>query len=691
MPTLDELKKSKNIAELLDDNELSSIGSTVYRGYQIDEDSRGGWLTIIKEAMDIANQIIEEKDFPWPGAANIKYPLISIASINFASRVMPQIIQGDRLVKCKVIGEDPKQLKYLRSERVSDYMSWQLLQSIDWVAGADKLLQVLPVLGTVFKKTYWHEQEKRVCSELCVPDRIVVNYNVQSLEAARRITHVMQFCRNDIIERIRRGTYCEVDVDCLQVPEGESAEDTDPSLDVLEQHCWLDLDDDGYKEPYVVTIHKQSKQVLRIINRFKKIEKNKSGEVVRITPDQYFTDYHFIPSPDGGFYSQGFGSLLLPINKSINTVINQLLDSGTLSNTQGGFFSSRLRTKSGEMAMKMGVFQKMDAPTGEKISDSFYQYPFKEPSQTLFALLSLLVQVGNDLASITDIMKGQQQAQNVASNTVSQLVDQGAMLYKAINQRVWRSLGKEYEKIYSNNYYYLKQSDYSNTLDDPQADVKKDFELDTMDIMPIADPFISSDQQKMQRATVIAQMPTIDKREADLQILQSMHVDNAAIARLCPPPNPNAPPPPEQQKLMAEIQLLQAQVAKLSADATLSSQKIQIEQAKTGQSAQMTEAQIYEISARVWKMQQDAAHNNVKDDITNTKMHSQEQLKGLQTANKLQESQHKQTLSEVELAHKVSKENVELGLQNKKIDVDAQAKKEIIETRRVGDDSGDDD
>lgn len=672
MPTLEKLRKSKNIAELLDDSKLSEIAQSVHRGYEIDEESRKDWLKIVKEALEIANLTMEEKDFPWPGASNIKFPLIAMASLNYAARVTPELIQGDKLVKIALIGNDPDGKKQERDNRVSTYMSWQLLSSPDWKDSMDKLLQVLPVLGTVFKKTYWDDFENRCCSELCVPDRIVVNYNTQSLETARRVTHILQFYKNDIIERIRKGLYSDIDVELLQRPNGESWEDQDPRLDILEQHCWLDLDEDGYKEPYVVTQHKESKQILRIINRINKIEKNKKNEIMRIEADQYFTDYHFIRSMDGGFYSQGFGSLLLPINKSINSTINQLTDAGTLANTQGGFYSSRLRTKAGELRSKMGVFQKMDAHGGEKLSDSFFQYPFKEPSQTLLALLNVLIDIGSKFASITDVMSGNQPAQNVASHTVSQLIDQGSKTLTSINQRVYNSWSKELKKIYICNYYYLNQNDYVNVIDDSKADVKADFDLDSMDIIPVADPTISSDHQRLQRAMMIMQLQTVDHEEATRLILQSLQLDSGEIQKLLPPKDPNAPPSPEVQKIMSETQLNQAKVGKISADATLSAEVNQINKIKLQSELKWTEAQVNESAGRVWSMQQDQLHKHTKDAITSTKMQSQEQLKSVDIAAKVQKQHHEQSMSELELGHKITTDNAELYLDNKKIEAEKQ-------------------
>lgn len=669
---LNELKSSKNIAELLDKDELDLIGEQVFSGYSIDEDSRADWKELVDKAMDIAKQKMEPKNTPWPNASNIKFPLITQACIQFAARVMPEIIQNDRVVKASIIGQDIDGAKYRRADRVSTYMSYQLINnSNDWEDGTDKLLHVLPVLGTVFKKTYYNEREKRVISELCVPEKIVVNYNTQSIESARRITHIITMYKNDIIERQRTGIFTQdIDFDLL-IDENDQSKDDDSPIDLLEQHCYIDLDGDGYKEPYIVTVHKESRQVLRIVNRFDYIEKSPSGEVICIGPIEYFTDFHFIRSPDGGFYSVGFGTLLLPLNSSINTLINQLLDAGTLSNMQGGFLGRGLRIKNGDIKIKMGEWKVLDAASGTNIAQNVFPIPVREPSQTLYQLLGLMLQVGKDLSSATDVLQGKQPAQNVAQGTLSQLVEQGTKIFTAINKRFYRGLKKEYEKVYKLDSVFLKNSEYMKVLDDPEANVKKDFELYSLDILPVADPVISSDTQRINKAVMLHQMPSVDKREADKYILESMHIEKQLVDKLIPAVDPNAPPPPQTQLIMAQIQKIQAEIAEISATATLNAEDMARKNKELELKNASLEQQLQESAARVWKMQKDAEHGDVKVAVAAGKMQSQELLKGAQFA-------HKQDKDAAEIQLKAASENTKaekVRVESKKIDKEKDDKK----------------
>ena len=212
-----DLKNSVNIAEMLDDNQLAEISSMVCKGYDVDLDSRAEWQASVDEALKIAMQVREGKSTPWPNASNIKFPMITQASIDYASRTLPQIIQNNNIVRTTTIGADVDGAKRVRARNVEQFMSYQLLQESDeWEESTDKLLQILPVLGTVFKKVYYDVLKDRPVSELCVPDKVVVNYNTRSLDVARRVTHILEFYSNDIIERMREGLYREMDMEILQ-------------------------------------------------------------------------------------------------------------------------------------------------------------------------------------------------------------------------------------------------------------------------------------------------------------------------------------------------------------------------------------------------------------------------------------------------------------------------------------------
>lgn len=651
MLDLKTLKSSVNIADKLSDEELGKIGAQVIRHYEVDEESLGDWYERMEQALDIAKQVMETKTQPWPGASNVKFPLITKAAIDYAARAFQELVRNERIVRVNVIGADPNLEKQARAKRVATHMSFQLLkQDCEWEDGMDSLFHILPIVGTVFKKTYYNPVENKIVSELCNPDKIIVNYNVNSLESARRITHTLSFYANDVIERIRSGIYRDVDVETLWDSEGTEMGDEDSPMCILEQHCYLDLDEDGYHEPYIVTVHKNSGKVLRIVNRFKKIHKNKDGEIRRIDPDNYFVDYHFIKSPDGGFYSVGLGTILYPINESINTLINQLIDSGTLNNRQGGFIGRGLRIKGGAVKINLGEWKVLDAAAGTDIARNIVPMPTKEPSGSLFQLLGLLIDIGKDLSNSTDALTGKQNATNVPAATMMSLVEQGMKVYSAIQKRVFRALKKEFKKIFDLNRSFLKDEDYQNILDDETAVVRLDYDEKNYDILPVADPLFASDVQRMIRAQAILDLQFVDPRVKTLNFLEAMECDQGLIKQLLPPPDPNAPPPPDVMKTMAEVEAIKAgiEIDKMTATAKLDKaitdgQKAQVQ-------AEEAKVRAAESQARINKMNIDASVNINKTQLAQ------------------QKAMHEAAIAEIEKELEAQKIANDAVLKNKEID-----------------------
>ena len=654
--TLEEILKAKNVAELLDDSHLSEIGQRCKRGYEIDESSRSDWTTKTDLAMDIAKQTMKAKNTPFPGASNVKYPLITRAAIDFAARTYPEIVQGQQIVKASVMGQDPEGQKAMRADRVSKFMSWQLLNDAnDWEEGTDKLLHILAVVGTVFRKTYYDPVLKTSCSKLCNPDQVVVNYNIENLKEARRITHLIPMYANHIIERQRAGLYLECDIDSLKYSEDGESDDPDPAICIAEQHCYLDLDEDGYHEPYIVLFHKESGKVLRIYPLYtkKRIDKDRDGTVKRIDRIDYFTDYHYIPSPDGGFYSLGLGHLLYPVNETVNTTLNQLLDSGNLANQQGGFIGRGLRIKGGSVSLKMGEWKVLDAASGTDIKNNIVPTPYKEPSSVLFQLLGLLLEAGKDLSSVQDSMQGKGQTQNVPATTILTMVEQGLKVFSAIQKRIYRSFKKEFQKLFDLNEMYLTDAEYSNVLDDQMAKVSVDFNLDDMDVRPVADPSASSDVQRITRAQAVASIPGLNPAGVQMMMLKALNLPEELIATLLP--DPQAPPPPEALKLMAETEMLKVQAVTEQASQTFMAANFDLEKQKFIADAK-------ERLARIQKMEADTIINFQKLENVDNKL----ELQGMIEALRAQLSREK---LDVEASLKSMEIHGKTGVELEKVDV----------------------
>jgi chaperonin GroES len=564
-----DLINMPNIATELDDSKLAEIGMKVVREYEIDKNSRAEWEAKMSKAMDLAMQVAEAKTFPWPGAANVKYPLLTTAAIQFAARAYPAIVQGADVVKGKVVGRDPDGSKLDRAERIGQHMSYQLLDEMpEWEEDTDKLLHILPIVGCAFRKTYFDPGLGRNVSELVPAKRLVVNYAAKSLELAPRITHEFDLYPWQIEERMRSGTYLTVD---LGLPQGTDG-DEDGCHEFLEQHRRLDLDEDGYGEPYCVTVHKDTGKVVRIYARYDAEGvhvDNGTHKVVRVEQVDYFTKYSFIPSPDGGFYDVGFGSLLWDINETINSTMNRLLDAGTLANTGGGLIGSGMKIKGGALRIAPGEWKPVDNK-GMSIAENMYQLPVPQPSPVLFELLGFLTDAGREVASVKDVLSGDNMSANMPATTTMAMVEQGLTQFTAIYKRIHRSLASELKKLYRLNRLYLPPEVYFRVLDDEQAVAQTDYEDESVDITPISDPTVITDQQRLAKAQYLMQFmgdPLINQHELRRRVLEAARIENIDV--LLPEPQPMQPDPLQE----ATVALTLAEADKSTAQAVESQAK----------------------------------------------------------------------------------------------------------------------
>ena len=586
---LQKILESSNLAADLSDDKLIEIGNDVVIGYETDLESRKPWEKDLKNWTELALQVASDKTFPWPNAANIKYPLLATAAMQFAARAYPTLIPSNgKVVKCKVIGSDPTGEKSMRAFRVSTHMSYQVMEQMDgWEEDMDKLLIALPISGTCFKKTYWDSSKQQNCSKLVLPKSLVVNYWTRCLEDAERITEVFYLSKRKVKERQNLGIFIDVELGDPQTPADDvttsinrsfqRASDFDETTPytILEQHTYLDLDEDGYAEPYIVTVEAESNKVLRIVPRFSEADvlMDDKQNVVSIEAVQYYTKYGFIPNPDGGFYDIGFGRLLGPLNNSANTIINQLVDAGSLSNLQAGFIGKGLRIKMGETRFQPGEWKAVNA-VGDDLKKQIFPLPVREPSQVLFNLLDLLLKSGKELASVAEIFVGKMPGQNTPATTTMASIEQGMKVFTAVYKRVYRSLTSEFRKIYKLNQQYMNPEEYISILDNPIP--QEDYKGPEDDIIPGADPSAVSSQEKQQKVQAVMQLlnlGTINPMAATLMYLEAHEIPEAEIKKLAMQPQPKTDPKVEALQAKAAIDQQKAQN-----DIQISREKLRMDQ-----------------------------------------------------------------------------------------------------------------
>lgn len=614
-----------NVCEALNEDEINKIGARAVEEYEIDKSSRAEWESDARESMRAVLEKPKPKNHPFENAANIKYPLLTTAALQFAARAYPAIVQGKRPVKAQVWGQDRSHKKAQRAERIAEHMSYQLTVNMpEWETDIDTMLHQMPVIGGAVKKVYWSARDGRAKSEMISLLNIVVNQSARAFETVPRITHEFDLYPYQIEERMRIKDYNRVDIAASADSETtankpQQAHDPKASHIILEQHTLYDMDGDGLEEPWIVTVHKATRKVLRIQANFDPngIKTGPDGSILAIDRYSYFVLYPFLPDPNGGFYPIGFGKLLLSVSETINSTLNQLIDAGTLQNAGGGFIGSGLNLKKGERRIQMNRWEYVNLP-GQDIRQAIVPHQFAAPSPVLFQLLGMMVDMGKQITSVQDIMTGELTAKTMQPTTLLALIEQGLKVFTAIYKRIYRALKQEFKLLYQINRAHPDNEKYLRVLDwqpmqpqgmpmpgapmmPPMGDqsqmppeaasvaqqpglpapgpelpmpgmmpmmeqppsMEEDYNYDDCDVLPVADPNIVTDMQKMAKAQLIQDMmghPNMNPEAALRRIFDTAAIDEPD--ELIVPTQPQQPPPEVIADMAAELEKKQAVAAK---------------------------------------------------------------------------------------------------------------------------------
>lgn len=615
--TIEEILAADNVVSILTDDTLTEISKQVTDDYNKDQSSCSDKMEQLRDIVNLAKMISEEKTFPWDGASNVIYPLIANASIEFGATLYPEIIKDSEVVKAKVIGNDdgkpsmsangpmidPKTKQPLmanagqkkkRGERVATFMNYQLLEEMEyWETDIDKLGNATPTLGNLYKKIYWDPIKNLPVSELIFPDKLIINNGARDIKSAI-VTHLLELYPQEIMQRIRSGIYIDYDYDYeLDKNNQADPQDIDNITDLeegrdyanntklhlfLEQHTWLDLDDDGFPEPYIITLHLEKNKIVRIIPRFKKegIEYNYKQQIKNIKTKHYFVKYGFIPSPDGSFFDIGFGHLLFNLNNSVNSSLNQLFDAGHLSITGGGFLGKGLKRKGGRIAISPGEWIMVDS-VGINLKENIVPIPQPEPNPTLFALLGYLVEAGKSMSMLKDVLSGEAMG-NIHATTYISMVEQGLKQFKAIYKRFYKSLKEELKLIYELDSENVSNEKYAEILDESliEVDVRLDFDQKGYDICPVADIEAVTSYQRMAQANFLMQFmnnPYVNQMELLKYVFEVSQIENVDKLVVAPPAPTNPMLEVEQLKVSAQMQKMQMEMQQYQQNHAIEIQK----------------------------------------------------------------------------------------------------------------------
>ena len=560
------MEPDANLAELLEEDELAKIASDLISNYEEDRSGRQEWEDAYTEGLELLGIKYEDREEPFRGSSGVTHPLIAEAVTQFQAQAYKELLPSSGPVRTQVVGTSTPEV-VSQSQRIQDFMNYQIIHVMDeYDPEMDRLLFYLPLAGSAFKKVYFDDILDRAVSRFVPADDLVVPYNATDLASASRVTHVTRMSLNDVRKFQAGGFYRDIELEPYEQEdevrdkerELSGVEKTSSDLDctLLEVHTDLDLpgfehmhpieeEKTGIKIPYIVTIDQGSEKVLSIRRNYRE-----GDEFYRKI--QYFAHYKFLPGL--GFYGFGLLHMIGGLGRTATSLLRQLIDSGTLANLPAGFKARGIRIRDADEPLSPGEFRDIDAPGGA-LRDSLIPLPYKEPSQTLFQLLSFTVEAGRRFAMVADMQVGDGNQQAAVGTTVA-LLERGSRVMSAIHKRMYYAQKQEFRmmaRVFSESLPPM----YPYQLVGVDAMIKQaDFD-DRVDVIPVADPNIFSMSQRMALAQTQLQLAQSNPQmhnlyEAYRRMYQAIGVEN--IEAILPPPPQPQPMDPALENSMAIMQ-----------------------------------------------------------------------------------------------------------------------------------------
>jgi hypothetical protein len=506
-----------NLAELLPDDVLDRLGSKLHQDYTDYKSSRKDWERAYTIGLDLLGFNYDDRSEPFKGASGATHPVLAEAVTQFQALAYKELLPADGPVRTQIMGL-PTPDKEQQSQRVKDFMNYQLMDQMkEYEPEFDQMLFNLPLAGSTFKKVYYDELMQRAVSKFVPADDLVVPYTATSLDDTESIIHVVRMTENELRKQQVGGFYRDIEVNPSYLDETEvekkqrSLEGVtkgrdDRMFSILECHVDIDLEGfedvgqdgepTGIKLPYIVTLEEGTRKILSIRRNYE------AGDPLK-KKINYFVHFKFLPGL--GFYGFGLIHMIGGLSRTATSALRQLLDAGTLSNLPAGFKMRGIKMRDEAQSIQPGEFRDVDAPGGN-LKDAFMMLPFKEPSQTLLQLMGVVVQAGQRFASIADLQVGDGNQQAAVGTTVAML-ERGSRVMSAIHKRVYAAMKKEFNLLARVFKLYLPPV-YPYDVVGGQKQVKQmDFD-DRIDILPVADPNIFSQTQRISLAQTEMQLAT---------------------------------------------------------------------------------------------------------------------------------------------------------------------------------------
>ena len=584
----------ENLADFLGEDVLEPLGSKMVEQYNEYKESRGDWEDTYRNGLELLGFKYERRTEPFRGASGVNHPVLAEAVTQFQAQAYKELLPADGPVRTQIMGNVDVQ-KEEQAKRVKDFMNYQIMDQMkEYEPEFDQMLFYLPLSGSTFKKVYYDSLLGRAVSKFVPADDLIVPYSANSLEDAEAIVHVIKISENELRKQQVAGFYRDIELGTPPVTqnqledkklelEGISKDGQEDQYTLYEIHTNLDLEgyedmgDDGnptgIKLPYVVTVAEAGQKVLSIRRNYNPQDPSKKKT-------NYFVQFKFLPGT--GFYGFGLIHMIGGLTRTATAALRQLLDAGTLANLPSGFKSRGIRVRDDAQPLQPGEFRDVDAPGGN-IKDQFMTLPFKGPDSTLLQLMGIVVNAGQRFAAIADMQVGDMNQQAAVGTTVA-LLERGSRVMSAIHKRLYVGLKQEFKLLAEVFKTYLPPV-YPYDVPGATREIKmQDFD-DRVDILPVADPNIFSQTQRISLAQSQLQLAQSNPKIHNLyQAYRSMYdalgVKN--VNAILPPPAPPQPMDPALENIMAmngkPFQAFPGQDHKAHIDAHLSFMSIAIVQ-----------------------------------------------------------------------------------------------------------------
>jgi hypothetical protein len=495
-----------DLTDTLEDEDKEIIAADVVDNYTSDKDSRAEWEAMFEKGFDLLGLKIQESSEPFEGACTAVHPMLIESAVKFQSKAIQELFPPSGPVKAQIIGKSTPERED-QANRVQEFMNYQTTDQMpEYFDEMERMLFHLPLIGSAFKKVYYDANLKRPVSEFVPIDQFYVSYYASNLRKADRYTHVIYRSPVDLAKDIRTGIYRDVELPEATNPQPTSFSEkmdtiiglsptgtNDPQYTLLEQHCYLEIEED-YALPYIVTVEEKSQQILSIRRNYKKDDKNQEKV-------SHFVHYRFVP----GFSFYGFGLMhfLGNLTMTATAAMRSLVDAGQFANLPGGFKAKGVRIVGDNDPIAPGEFKEVEA-TGQDLNKAIVSLPYKEPSSTLFNMLGFITQAGQKFADSTEQIVSDAASYGPVGTTMA-LLEASSKFFSAIHKRLHKSQRDEFKILAQINYDYLP-SEYPYEV--PFADknvLKQDFD-GRIDVLPVSDPNIPSNAHRMMISQMALQM-----------------------------------------------------------------------------------------------------------------------------------------------------------------------------------------